>query len=122
MSISTPHRASAQITGTERGPTGFAGLLPTIVDRLHREQIDTPDDWRALTPKQRASIFGLTMKMVRLVNAAADIPPTNTHGLRRGIAPHALRHPGKPTPRALPEPTARTLRLKSNANTAKVRP
>jgi len=59
-------------TTTEPVPaTEWAALPPQLLRRLAKEGIATPDQWLALTPRQRLGFFGITPAHVRLIDAAA---------------------------------------------------
>lgn len=47
------------------------GLSETIIQRLASEGITTLDEWLALTPRQRRSIWGVTIAHVRLLDRLA---------------------------------------------------
>jgi hypothetical protein len=50
-------------------------LTAVIFKRLRAEGIRTLDDWQKLSPERKRSIFGVTAKMIRQLDALAGERP-----------------------------------------------
>jgi hypothetical protein len=55
-------------TNSTSSKPAWADLSPVIRARLAAENIASPEEWRALSRKRRASLFGIVPSVVRTLN------------------------------------------------------
>lgn len=70
MILTTPNSTK------QAAPTSWQALPTTIIERLAARGISTGDDWRALSRRQKRSIFGITSAMGATIDRAARMQRT----------------------------------------------